>query len=235
MIRGEERRACKKQSRPREVLNTTGGVRPNQWMQMPSPHQPRVPPWLRMPRMCGTNPQDLVCFPPYLPSALNSFPHLPCLSRCTNFSTVLNFVSRLIFMFVYSCHHDLLSINPLSDSCSLLPVSRPLIFPTVWLLASFLSSFWLSLTASYFFPLLPHSLSSNSIPLSLWWLQSLLYFPFPVLLLALSSSSSLRWYHEHTDIGRALKFISTSAADSTQAFQGSQLWPCKNSATMATR
>lgn len=152
MIRGEERRACKKQSRPREVLNTTGGVRPNQWMQMPSPHQPRVPPWLRMPRMCGTNPQDLVCFPPYLPSALNSFPHLPCLSRCTNFSTVLNFVSRLIFMFVHSCHHDLLSINPLSDSCSLLPVSRPLIFPTVWLLASFLSSFWLSLTASYFSP-----------------------------------------------------------------------------------
>lgn len=24
-----------------------------------------------MPRMCGTNPKDLVCFPPHLPSALN--------------------------------------------------------------------------------------------------------------------------------------------------------------------
>lgn len=95
----EERRACKKQNRPKKFWNTTGGVRPNQWMQMPSPHQPRVPPWLRMPRMCGTNPQDLVCFPPHLPSALNSSPHLPCLSCCAQFFHCPEFFfsSHLIF------------------------------------------------------------------------------------------------------------------------------------------
>lgn len=95
----KEWRTCKK------FWNTTGGVRPNQWMQMPSLQQPRVPLWLQMPRMCGTNPQDLVCFPPHLPSALCSSPHLPCLPCCISVSTVLDFVSsHLTFMFLHSCH-----------------------------------------------------------------------------------------------------------------------------------
>lgn len=38
-----------------------------------SPPASGVPLWLQMPRMCGTNPEDLVRFPPplHLPSALN--------------------------------------------------------------------------------------------------------------------------------------------------------------------
>lgn len=42
--------------------------------------------------MCGTNPQDLVCFPPpHLPTALNSFQHLACLCCCTSFYSFFTF------------------------------------------------------------------------------------------------------------------------------------------------
>lgn len=227
-----ERRARKTQNRPEKFWNTTGGVRPNQWMQMPSPHQPRVPPWLRMPRMCGTNPQDLVCFPPHLPSATNSSPHLPCLSCCTNFfSTVLNFVSpHLISVFRSICARDLLSINLFSGSRSLLPISRPLIFPTVWLLAPSRPHF-----ACHSLPPTFSPVSSLITPLSLsprGGFSPCCTPPHPPLF---PPSPSLQWYHEHAHVGRVLKFICTSAADSAELFQGSWLWPWKNCATMETR
>lgn len=57
----------------------TGGVALNQRTQMPSLLAAGIPLWLQMPRMCGTNPQDLVRFPPHLLPALTHPPFPNCL------------------------------------------------------------------------------------------------------------------------------------------------------------
>lgn len=94
-------RVCKK------FWKMTGGVRPNQWMQMPSMQQPRVPVCLQTPGMCETNPQDLVCFPPHLLWALYSSPHLPCLLAASVFPLRWIQFLHIWLLCSYSCHHDL--------------------------------------------------------------------------------------------------------------------------------
>lgn len=113
---------------PKKFCLMTGGVRHNQWMQMSSPHQPQVPPWLWVPRTCGTNPQDLVCFPASPSHCSRLLPPSPL-------SVKLHQLFLFHEIFCYLCSHtvathDLSSINLFTGSCSLPPISHPLIFPT---------------------------------------------------------------------------------------------------------
>lgn len=195
---------------------------------MPSPHQPRVPPWLRMPRTCGTNPQDLVRFPPSPSLCFKLLSPSPL-------SVLLH---QFFFTFDFHVRIQLQPVTFFPLICSVAP-SRFYQFPpsaynTNSLIASpILSSFCLSLTASYFFPcLLTHYLHPLSFfPCGNFRISPRCTSPF---LFSFSPSSSSSLYGT-THTGRALKFICTSAAHSTEAFQGSWLWPWKNSATMATR
>lgn len=132
----------------------------------------RVPVWLQMPRMCGTNPQHLVCFRPHLPSAWYSSLHLPCLSCCTSVSNVLNVLLHIWLLCSYAVATPCPSLHQ-SPHRLLLTSIHPLIFQTVWLLTPSCPRFSLLLL----FPLPPHSLSPSSIPPSIWWLYSLLHFP----------------------------------------------------------
>lgn len=165
------------------------------------------------------SPSPSLCFKLLSPSPLSVL--LRQFFHCPEF---------FFFAFDFLCSytvatHDLLSINLFSGSCSLLPISHPLIFPTVSLLApscphsachSLPPTFSpaSSLIISFLYPSLP---VVTSVPAALPLSRSP---PHPPLFLP---SSSLLWYHEHTDIGRVLKFICTSAADSTEPFQGSWL------------
>lgn len=80
----------------------TGGVALNQRTQMPSLLAAGIPLWLQMPRMCGTNPQDLVRFPPHLLPALTPPP------------------SRIVFLLPRVCCSCLLSLI-----CPVAPALRP--------------------------------------------------------------------------------------------------------------
>ena len=196
-------------------------------------YQPRVPPWLRMPRMCGTNPEDLVRFPPLtFPSAWDSSPSISLFyAAAPVLPPVLNLVSS---------HHVHIQLPPMTFfSISLFSgsLSHPLMFPTLWLLAPSRPHFPChSLASCFFFPLPPRSLSPSSIPL-LPAVASVPPMHFPS-----SRSPShpppfpLPQFQHHANIGTAVKFICTSAADSAEPFRwGRDIDLGWSSATMATR
>lgn len=141
-------------------------------------YQPRVPPWLRMPRMCGTNPEDLVRFSPLtFPLLETPLPPYPSSMLLHRFSP-LSWILFLHIMFVYSCRPW--PSFPLVCSVAPSPIRLcfqhfdcwpllVLIFPVTHLPLAFFSP---CLLAHY---LLPLSLSS------LRWLRSpdaLPLFPF---------------------------------------------------------
>ena len=102
-----------------------------------------------MPRMCGTNPEDLVRSPPpppHLPpcSRLLSL-HIPLLCCCTGSPPVLNIVSSH-YVCIPSPPMTFFSISLFSGS-----LSHPLMFPTLWLLAPSRPHFPCHSLAPYFF------------------------------------------------------------------------------------
>ena len=160
-----------------------------------------------MPRMCGTNPQDLVCF---LPSPSPCFKRLFPISLACCAAPIF----PMSWIFFFSLHFDFyvfaqlpsMTFLPLilfSGACSRLQMSHRLIFSTVRILAPSCPHFACH-SQTPTFPLPPHSLSPSSIPLSLPVVTAV-PAPLPFFLFCFSPSSlssfvlspTLPWVRSH--------------------------------------
>lgn len=148
--------------------------------------------------------------PPPSPTHFLKLLSTSCLCCCTNF------YSFSTFYFYARIQLPPMTFFPLNCSMASAQFFQ---FPIHLCKPPFLSSFCLSLTACYFSPclltyyLLPLSVSPCGDISVCSTCPSLFSF----------SCFSLLCFHRHSHTGRVLKFICTSAADSTEPFRGSWL------------